>query len=434
MAWPVHLARQEVLLDKAQLHLTIRARLLQILHDKVPNTVDSESIGQLMDVLFRDLAREGIIVPPAEIERLRFEVLHEVYGFGAVEGLMQDPDVTEVMINGPYRIFAERHGQTTEVAEVFEDERALNSVVERLLSLAPGKRLDQASPLVDLSLPDGSRIHIAIPPVVAGGTHVTVRKYVRGMKTLDDYVESEGMDEAMAAFLHAAVRARLNILFSGAAGSGKTTLVEVLSTYLNPDERIVVIEDTLELHFRQPNVVRLLSRGPNIEGKGEITIADLFRNTLRMRPTRIVLGELRGREVLDYLQALNSGHRGAFAVIHAASPEQVVDRLENLVPYAHVNLPSLVIRRQIAHGLDLVVQHDQLADGSRKITRISEVGSLDAAGNVEIRDLFHYVETGRNADGVVQGYFEPTGVIPTFHERFVVAGLDLPRDLYGPPR
>lgn len=413
------------------LRRTVRDRLVRLLQERAQDNTDPDAARALADVLVGDLTRDRSI-SESVARQLVYDAFHELYGFGAIQSLMLDPDVTEIMINGPNRVFLERDGQMSELDHGFEDQRSLAALVERLLMLSPGKRLDQTSPMVDLSLPDGTRIHIAIPPVVAGGTHVTVRKYARTVETREQYVDRGCMSEEMSAFLSACVRGRRNVLLAGAAGTGKTTLLEVLSREFDPHERIVVIEDTLELHLRQPNVVRLLSRAPNIEGKGEITITDLFRNSLRMRPTRVVLGELRGREVLDFLQALNSGHRGAFGVLHAASPEQAVDRLENLVPYSSAGLPVAVIRRQIAHGLDLVVQLDQLPDGSRKITRISEVlADLDRAGEVGVRDLFRFVATGLAEDGTVLGSFEATGIIPTFYQDLVIAGTAVSRQMFA---
>lgn len=418
-------------MDDQLLRQALRERLTRKLNDKVPNTVDHESVRQLVERLFHDLEREGLAVPVEDQERVAFQVFHDVFGFGALDPLMQDPEITEIMINGPFRVFVERNGVKSKANVAFEDERELRMVIERLLSLSPGKRLDTSSPLVDLALPDGSRIHVAIPPVVAGGPHVTIRKYVREVKTLDDYVRIGAMDDRIASFLHATVRSRLNVLLAGAAGTGKTTMVEVLSTSVDLEERIVVLEDTLELHFRQPNVVRMLTRTANIEGKGEITITDLFRASLRMRPSRIVLGELRGREVLDYLHALNSGHRGSFGVIHAGTPEESVDRLENLVPYSGVAVPASIVRRQIAHGLDVIVQLEQLPDGSRRVTRVTEVGDVGDDGQVQLRDLFRFVETGRGAGGAIEGRFEATGVVPWFHGKFELAGAPVPQSIYA---
>lgn len=409
---------------------TLRDRLVAYLAEKTPNTVDQESIRVLIDRLFEQLEREGVRLSPDDQDRIRWRVFHAAFDFGPINDLMADPDVTEIMINGPFRVFAERKGHRQRVPVAFEDERQLRHLIERLLALSPGKRLDGAVPLTDMSLPDGTRIHAAIPPVVAGGPHLTIRKYVRALETLDDYVAQGAMSEPMARFLHACVRARQNMLFAGATGAGKTALLEVLSSGIDDEERVIVIEDTLELHLRQPDVVRMLTRSPNIEGRGEITIRDLFRSSLRMRPTRIVLGEIRGREVVDYLNALNSGHRGSFGVIHAASPQEAIDRIEHLVPYGGVDVPPAVVRRQIAHGLDLIVQIDQLADGSRKITRITEIAGANDE-QVELNDLFCWTTTGRGADGTVLGRFEATGTIPRFQRDFTAAGLAVPETLYA---
>lgn len=416
-------------MDEKILKQLVRDRFTHQLASRPGGASDRESVQSTLDRLFVELAREGIHIPGELRDRLAFEVFQDTFDFGAIDELMRDPSVSEIMVNGPHHIFIERNGQREALNLIFEDERALRQVIERMLEMSPGKRLDAAMPLVDLSLPDGARVHAAIPPVVAGGTHLTVRKYLRPLKDLADYVEQGGMDDRMATFLHACVQARFNILISGATGTGKTTLLEVLSAYCDSDERIVVIEDTMELHFHQADVVRLLTRGPNIEGKGMITITDLFRTSLRMHPNRIMLGEIRGGEVLDYLNALNSGHRGSFGVIHAASPQEAIDRLENLAPYAGFNIPATLIRRQVAHGLDLIVQIEQLPDGSRKITRITEVGDANDS-SVQLNDIFVYQAEARERDRVV-GKYIATGYVPKFHPQFALCGTPIPDSVYA---
>ncbi len=410
--------------------------LKQMLHDRfsrtlathAPGSADRESVRALLDKLFVEFAQQGVHVPAEQRDRLMFEVFHDTFDFGAIDALMRDPTVSEIMVNGAHQIFVERNGKRVLLNITFADERALKAVVERMLEMAPGKRLDGSMPLVDLSLPDGTRVHVAIPPVVSGGVHMTVRKYQRTLNTLGDYVEAGGLDERMATFLHACVRARLNVLISGATGTGKTTLLEVMSGYFDNDERIIAIEDTLELRFKQPNVVRLLTRTTNIEGKGAVTITELFRNSLRMHPSRIVLGEIRGAEVVDYLNALNSGHRGSFGVIHAATPQGAVDRLENLVPYAGMSIPATLVRRQVSNGIDIIVQIDQLSDGSRKVTSITEVGKPTAIG-VELHDIFRFVPDVLQ-EGKVVGRFLATGYVPTFHPNFAIADVALPDSVY----
>lgn len=408
----------------------LRDRFSRNLATHAPGSADRESVRNMLDRLFVEFAQQGVHIPIEQRDRLMFEVFHDTFNFGAIDALMRDPEVSEIMVNGAHRIFVERNGKKEALNIAFENDRALKQVVERMLEMSPGKRIDAAMPLVDLSLPDGTRVHVAIPPISAGGIHVTIRKYLRTLETFGDYVKQGGFDEKIATFLHACVRARMNVLLSGATGTGKTTLLEVMSAYFDHDDRIIVIEDTLELRFRQPNVVRLVTRTQNVEGRGAITMTELFRNSLRMHPNRIILGEIRGAEVVDYLNALNSGHKGSFGVVHAATPNEAVDRLENLVPYAGLAIPSNLVRRQISHGIDVIVQIEQLIDGSRKVTRVTEVGKPTANG-VELNDIFQFVADDLK-DGKVVGRYVATGYVPTFLQRFKMAGTAVSEDLFKP--
>ena len=344
---------------------------------------------------------------------------------------MADPAVSEIMINGPGSIFVERQGKKWRTDLHFSDQQHLSWLVERLLEQARNHRLDESAPFVDLSLPNGARVNVVIPPVAQGGAHITIRKYLRSVTTFEEAVAAGELDQRMAAFLSAAVRARLNVLFSGAAGSGKTTLLELLARHIDPRDRVVVLEDTLELHLDQPNVVRLLTRPPNLEGKGAITFDMLFRNTLRMRPDRIILGELRGSEAASYLQAINSGTEGSMAVIHAANPFEAVLRLENLCASSGLNLPRDVAREQIAEGVDVIVQLTQLSDGVRRVTSIAEVAHKDAFGRPEVVELFRYVAKGRSKDGHIQGSFQAAGHRPTYLDRFELAETGLPDSVFN---
>lgn len=343
---------------------------------------------------------------------------------------MADPRVTEIMINGSQRIFIERDGRKHHARLRFDDAKHLAWFVERLLELNPGRRLDALNPFADLALPDGSRVNVAIEPVVTTGTHVTIRKYSRVVSDLDDYVRLGSLDGRMAQFLRAATRARLNVLFSGASGSGKTTLLEILAQDFSRDDRVVVIEDTPELHLSQPNVVRMLTRMRNVEGAGAIGFDELFRNSLRMRPSRILLGEIRGPEAVSYLQAINSGHRGSMAIIHASTPHEAVLRIENLVASSGIPIPRAVARQQIAHGVDLIVQITQLPDGVRRITRITEVANVEGALEPELRHLFGFRADGVDADGHVVGAYVATGNRPTYPERFAIARVRLDPQIF----
>jgi len=295
--------------------------------------------------------------------------------------------------------------------------------------IAPsGRRVDESSPCVDFSLNDGSRVNVILPPLAIKGATVTIRKFLDFIQSTDDLVKMGTIDGRMAEFLRACVKAKVNILFSGATGSGKTTTLEVLSSYINSDERIITIEDALELKLRQEHVVNLLTRPSNIEGKGEVSPRELFRNTLRMRPTRIILGEVRGEEALDYLQALNSGHRGSLAVIHASTPADAISRLETMALYAGINFPAWAIRNQISSGLDLIVQQAQLSDGSRKITHITEVGKMKD-NQVELKNIFSYEIEEVSTDASVKGEFKAENV-PGFMPIFKKKGIEINKNIF----
>jgi len=355
------------------------------------------------------------------------EFCDEFLSYGPIKKLMEDLEITEIMIDGPYKVYIEKEGKKVMTDIKFDDEAQLRHMIEKMM-LPTGRRVDESFPYVDFSLQDGTRVNVIIPPLVVNGTTVTIRKFLRSIGRIEDLVRLNTIDDRMAKFLVACIKAKINILFSGATGSGKTTTLEVLSSYINPEERIIVIEDTLELSLRQDHVVRLLTRPPNIDGKGEITIRDLFINTLRMRPTRIILGEIRGAEAMDYLQALNSGHRGCLAVIHSSSPADAISRLETMALYAGLYIPVWAIRKQIASGVNLIVQHEQLSDGSRKITYITEVEGIQN-DEVKLRDIFTYEIEEVTKDGKVKGNFKAKN-IPTFFDLFKKRGVDLSEDIF----
>ncbi|MFA6282072.1 MAG: CpaF family protein, partial [Candidatus Omnitrophota bacterium] len=356
------------------------------------------------------------------------ELCDEFLGWGPLQKLMNDPEVTEIMINGPYKIYMEKNGKKVVTDVKFDDETHLRHSIEKML-IPAARRVDESYPYVDFSLKDGSRVNVIIPPLSVGGATVTIRKFLRSISVIENLVELGTIDQRMAKFLVACIKAKVNILFSGATGSGKTTTLEVLSSYINPQERIIVIEDTLELTLRQEHVVRLLTRPQNIEGKGEISIRDLFINTLRMRPTRIILGEIRGAESMDYLQALNSGHRGCLAVIHASSPFDALTRLETTALYAGLNMPVWAIRKQVASGVDLIVQHDQLTDGSRKITYITEVIDRLEEDEVILKDIFRYEIEKVDEEKHVVGSFKAKGA-PGFLPIFKKKGIEIDESIF----
>lgn len=357
---------------------------------------------------------------PAEKESLINAITDDLAGFGPLEPLLHDESITEIMVNGPAGIYIEKRGKKTLSDIEFDDESHLRSMLEKMLAQT-GRRLDESSPYVDFSLPNGCRINAIISPLAVNGSAITIRKFLDGLSSLDHLMELKTINAQMASFLRAAVQARLNIVFAGATGAGKTATLNVLSSELAPDERIITIEDALELKLSQAHVVRLLTRPNNIEGKGAVSVRQLFSNTLRMRPTRIILGELRGEEALDYLQAINSGHDGTLAVLHASTPADVIGRLETMAMYAGLNLPSTEIRRQIASGLNLILQHEQLADGSRKITYITEVAGIKN-GEIILNDIFRFEFAGLTEKGAVMGDFKLVHQ-PANTERFRKRGV-----------
>ncbi|HTB84906.1 MAG TPA: CpaF family protein [Candidatus Sulfotelmatobacter sp.] len=368
----------------------------------LPNPAEARNAART--ILDAKLKQHRRSLESSEKETLLDNILYDLLGFGPLEPLLQDNTVTEIMVNGPRQIFVERHGKKTLSDIEFDDEGHLRTILDKMLILA-ARRLDESSPYVDFSLKDGSRINAIIAPLAVDGSSITIRKFLDTLKSPDDLVRLETISVPMAAFLRAAIRARLNIMFAGATGAGKTATLNVLSNEIAPDERIVTIEDALELKLNQRHVVRLLTRANNIEGKGAIGVRQLFSNTLRMRPSRIILGEIRGEEALDYLQAVNSGHDGTLAVLHASTPADVVGRLETMAMYSQLGLPSSEIRRQIASGLSLIIQHEQFNDGARKITRISELGGMKD-GEVVINDIFRFDITGTSPEGRTLGEFK----------------------------
>lgn len=369
--------------------------------------------------------KEGIDL--AAKDKMISSLCDDFLGLGPLQRLMDDKSVTEIMINGPDKIYIEKGGKKGSCNIKFDDETHLRYIIEKMIAPA-GRRVDESSPYVDFSLKDGSRVNVILPPLAIKGATVTIRKFLDFIQSTDDLIKMGTIDNRMAEFLKACVKAKVNILFSGATGSGKTTTLEVLSSYIKADERIITIEDALELNLRQDHVVSLLTRSSNIEGKGEVSPRELFRNTLRMRPTRIILGEVRGEEALDYLQALNSGHRGSLAVVHASTPTDAISRLETMALYAGINFPAWAIRNQISSGLDLIVQHAQLSDGSRKITHITEVGKMKD-NQIELRNIFYYDIEEVSTDASVKGKFK-FDKLPEFMPIFKKEGIQINENIF----
>lgn len=396
----------------------------------------SLSEDQLHAYVREELARvvDGEKVPLTSDERRRLvaEITDDVLGYGPLQGLLEDPSVSEIMVNGPERIYVERDGKLSRTSARFASDEHLRRVIERIVSRV-GRRIDESSPMVDARLPDGSRINAIIAPLAVDGSTLTVRKFSSDPLGVDDLIRFGTFSSEMAELLAACVQSRLNIIVSGGTGTGKTTLLNVLSSFIPNGERIVTIEDAVELQLLQDHVVRLESRPANVEGRGEVSIRDLVRNSLRMRPDRIVIGEVRGGESLDMLQAMNTGHDGSISTVHANSPRDAIARLETLVLMAGMELPARAIREQLAAAIDVIVQISRLRDGTRRITHITEVQGLEGEV-VTLQDAFVFdYAAGVDPDGRYVGKAVPTGVRPRFVERFEHAGIQLPPRVFGVP-
>lgn len=375
----------------------------------------------------------GGFISSAEVRsKIIKEVLDEALGLGPLEDLLNDPEITEVMVNNKDQVFIEDRGKVKLTTKKFISNNQVRIIIERVL--APlGRRIDESIPYVDARLQDGSRVNAIIPPLSLSGPTITIRKFARKRLVMEDLIKTFGsLSEDMGKFLKASVESRKNILVSGGTGSGKTTFLNILSSYLPGDERIITIEDSAELKLHQNHWIRLESRPPNIEGKGEITIRELFRNTLRMRPDRIVVGECRGQEVLDMLQAMNTGHDGSMTTIHANSPQDVLIRLDSMILMSGVELPLRAIREMIASAIDLVVQTTRLSDGSRKITQITEIAGMLDETHINLQDIFIFRQTGIDKEQKVIGDFLPLGNIPTYYDEMKARGIELPRDMFIP--
>ncbi len=374
-------------------------------------------------------AKTGLHLPEDAREKLFNEVMNEIIGYGPIQPLLDDPEITEVMINGPKHIYVERRGKITKTGVYFENNEHVLRVIDRIVSPI-GRRIDENHPTVDARLPDGSRVNAVIPPVAIDGPSITIRKFSKEYLNIEQLISFGSITEEMAEFLQACVVSRLNIIISGGTGSGKTTLLNILSRFIPEDERIVTIEDAAELQIQQEHVVRLEAKTANPDGTGAVTIRDLVRNSLRMRPDRIIIGEVRGGEALDMLQAMNTGHDGSLTTLHANTPRDAVSRLETMSLMAGIELPIRVLREQIASAIDLIVQISRLRDGSRKITQITELSGKEGDTIVQT-DIFKFDQTGVAEDGKINGMLKPTGIRPLFSSRLEASGFKLRPEVFG---
>jgi pilus assembly protein CpaF len=377
------------------------------------------------------LRSEPTPLAQGERDALVEQVLHEVTGLGPIEPLVRDPAVSDILVNGPREVYVERGGRLERVPLQFRDGAHLLAVIDRIVSRV-GRRVDEASPMVDARLPDGSRVNAIIPPLAVDGAVLSIRRFGTVL-TPARLVELGALTDGMLALLGACVRARLNVLIAGGTGSGKTTLLNALSAYIPATERVVTIEDAAELRLQQPHVVRLETRPPNAEGRGEVVTRDLVRNALRMRPDRIIVGEVRAAEALDMLQAMNTGHEGSLATVHANSPRDALARLETMVLFAGTALPDRAVREQVAAALDVVVQVSRLSDGTRRVVSICEVTGMEGEV-VQLQEIARFRRQGVLADGAVAGHFEATGVRPRFAAQVALAGIELPPALFAEGR
>ncbi|GAB5437240.1 CpaF family protein [Falsiruegeria mediterranea] len=414
-----------------EIKIELHRELLENLNlSALEHAAEAELRNEISTITSEILENKGIVLNREDRTTLNKDLYDEVTGLGPLETLLQDETVNDILVNGPQQVFVERAGKL-EISDVtFKDEKHLMRIIDKIVS-AVGRRVDESNPYVDARLADGSRFNAMVPPIAVDGSLVSIRKFKKDKLGIDDLVNFGAFTEEMAAYLQAAVSTRLNVIVSGGTGSGKTTTLNALSSFIDNAERILTIEDTAELQLQQTHVGRMESRPPNVEGKGEVSPRDCLKNALRMRPDRIIVGETRGEEVIDMLQAMNTGHDGSMTTIHANSARDGVSRLENMIAMAGIEMPIKAVRSQISSAVNLIVQASRLQDGSRRMTSITEITGMEG-DVISMQEIFRYQRVGLTPDNKIIGHFTATGVRSHFSERFRMWGYDLPPSIYEP--
>jgi pilus assembly protein CpaF len=407
----------------------VHQRVIELLDLPAVSVMNQETLTpQLAKVIEQTLQQESVPLNLRERTQLTQDILHEVLGLGPLEPLLSDPTVADILVNTYKQVFVERYGRLELTPIRFRDDTHLRKIIDKIVARV-GRRIDESSPMVDARLVDGSRVNAIIPPLALDGPSLSIRKFSKDPLQLDNLIEKKSLTPEMGEFLQGIVRARLNVLISGGTGCGKTTILNVLSGFIPSHERIITIEDAAELQLRQEHVVRLETRPSNIEGRGEVTQRDLVRNALRMRPDRIIVGEVRGPESLDMLQAMNTGHDGSLTTLHANSPRDALTRLETLVAMAGLNLSTKALRHYISSALNVIIQLTRLSDGSRKVTGIQEVTGMEGEV-VTTQEIFNFQQAGMDQQGRIKGRFKASGVRPKFIERFQAYGIPLSQEIF----
>ena len=426
---PLNTQKQVTLSDYQELKFTLHRKLLDRINLETLSLMAGERVrAEIRTAVARLVDEEKTPLTLVEKERIIEEILHEVFGLGPLEPLLQDPTISDILVSTPKLVFIERDGKLLRTRVEFKDDAHLLRIIEKIVSNV-GRRVDESSPMVDARLPDGSRVNAVIPPVAVDGPLLSIRRFRRDRLSHAELVKNLTLTPGMLELLKACVKARLNIIVSGGTGAGKTTMLNMLSEFIPEDERIVTVEDAAELQLRQVHVARMETRPPNIEGTGSIKQRQLVINALRMRPDRIIVGEVRGEEALDMLQAMNTGHDGSLTTIHANSPRDAISRMEVMVAMANANIGVRSIRQQVASAVDVFLQISRMSDGSRRVTYITECVGMEGE-QVTLQDIFTFEKTGLTSNARVKGRFRASGVVPKFMERLRASGIELPRGLF----